>query len=297
MNLSQIECFCAVAETLSFSEAAKRLYVTQPAASRMISAMEKAVGMELLRRDTRHVALTPAGEVMLRACQTMLNNYANGIAQSKLAEQGLVGSLKFGIMRDTFESSLPGLIRPFRERHPKIRIEMEGFSHSEIYEALYDRKVDAIYAASSRGAGDGRISTLNVLKLREAAVLPSGHPLAGRDGIYLSELFKDDFIIMSRTVSTPGYDQLMRLTAEAGFSPHIVAYARYVPELLSMVASGIGVSILAESSAELAVDYVATVPLKLVKTRWKRLEWLKENDNPCLKLFLQEAEQHPLSAN
>lgn len=281
MNLMQLQCFCAVAETSNFTQAAQKLFVTQPAISRLISALEKEVGLQLLKRDTRHVSLTPAGEAFFHSSQRMLEDYTDGISGAKLAARGWAGKLRVGFLRDTFDSDLARLILAYRQRYPNVYVEMKGYNHTQITDAILKGAIDV--AASSRLDVDAEaIQYTRIRKVQDMAILPRDHALATKESLYLSDLQKCDFILMSRSSSVPGHDFLMKAAKEAGFIPNVVAYAMFVPELLTMVASGLGVSVMSGSLAALAGESCAFVPLKLIGPSWKSVFWRSTNDNPCL---------------
>lgn len=292
MNSLQCQCFCTVAETMNFTQAAQKMFVTQPAISRLISSLEKEVGVKLLNRDTRHVSLTPAGEAFYHSCKKILENYDEGMVAAQLAEQGMLGRLRIGFLRDTLDDDLAWYLLNYRKQYPDVRIEMKGYSHTELINAVLNGEVD-IASGGRIDSSSIEFQSIRIRKLREMAVLPHNHPLAQRESLYLHELQKEDFILMSRASSSPGHDFLTRITKDAGFIPNVVAYASYLPELLTMVASGLGVSVLSGNLEEIAKRSCAMVPLELTQPTWRRLCWLPDNGNPCLARFIDMVRASP----
>ena len=287
MNLMQIKCFCAVAECMNFSQAAQLLYITQPAASRLVSSLEKEVGSILLNRDTRHVSLTAAGEVFYHSCRQMIDAYELGISNTKLVEQGIVGKICIGFMRDTFEHGLVNIVQVYRKKYPDVKIEMHGYNHSDLIKGLLDKKIDIAMGGSFDNITSDPIEYIRIRKQTQGVILPCGHPLAAKSSIALNELRNENFIIMSRISSMPGHDYILEITKKAGYIPNIVAYASHVPELLTMVASGLGITIFhTERALRIAGDYCVAVPINFIDPVWRYISWLKGNDNPCLKQLI-----------
>ena len=144
MTLNQLECFMVLAQRLNFTQAADDLFMAQPALSRLISALEKELDLQLFYRNSRSVALTPAGTVFFKKCPKILDEYRGSVVAARLAQEGYRGSLTLGIMRDTFEPKLPTLYQRFRTAYPHVSLLIRGYSHSSLLSALERGEVDAI---------------------------------------------------------------------------------------------------------------------------------------------------------
>ena len=97
MTLNQLECFMVLAQRLNFTQAADDLFMAQPALSRLISALEKELDLQLFYRNSRSVALTPAGTVFFKKCPKILDEYRGSVVAARLAQEGYRGSLTLGI--------------------------------------------------------------------------------------------------------------------------------------------------------------------------------------------------------
>lgn len=133
-----------LAQRLNFTQAADDLFMAQPALSRLISALEKELDLQLFYRNSRSVALTPAGTVFFKKCPKILDEYRGSVVAARLAQEGYRGSLTLGIMRDTFEPKLPTLYQRFRTAYPHVSLLIRGYSHSSLLSALERGEVDAI---------------------------------------------------------------------------------------------------------------------------------------------------------
>ena len=97
MNFSQIRCFLAAADCLSFTRAADRLYLSQPVLSRQIAAMEEELGIQLFIREKKAVRLTPAGEIFAAGMKRLSDDYQSLLEKASAVHNGFEGSLNVGM--------------------------------------------------------------------------------------------------------------------------------------------------------------------------------------------------------
>ena len=100
MTIAQMSHFYALCQSGSYTQAAKQLYITQPALSKSIAALESELNLRLVERSTRTVALTAAGEEFARACEEMLEVYRKGVNNARTAAGDISGLVRFGLPRD-----------------------------------------------------------------------------------------------------------------------------------------------------------------------------------------------------
>ena len=120
-DLRQARAFLFVAEDLHFGRAAGRLFMTQPALSRSIRALEDAVGVPLFERSTRRVRLTSAGEAFAAECRLALGHLELAETAARNAAEGREGRLRVGYMDFAINGRLPQIIRAFRAQYPQVR--------------------------------------------------------------------------------------------------------------------------------------------------------------------------------
>ena len=101
MTIAQMSHFYALCQSGSYTQAAKQLYITQPALSKSIAALESELNLRLVERSTRTVALTAAGEEFARACEEMLEVYRKGVNNARTAAGDISGLVRFGLPRVT----------------------------------------------------------------------------------------------------------------------------------------------------------------------------------------------------
>ena len=165
MTIAQMSHFYALCQSGSYTQAAKQLYITQPALSKSIAALESELNLRLVERSTRTVALTAAGEEFARACEEMLEVYRKGVNNARTAAGDISGLVRFGLRRH------------IEEEYPNLRLELRFYSENGLLRALDDHMADFVLAFGRPRADNVGRQSLSVSQI--CAVLPGGHPLAG----------------------------------------------------------------------------------------------------------------------
>ena len=195
MDTRQLAAFCEVVERRSFSEAAQRLGVTQPAVSQQVRALEQRIGTQLLDRSGRRVEPTEAGLRLYRGAQRMLALEEQLL--DELAEPGtpLRGTLEIGASTGPAAIVLPLLLCEFQRANAELRIELSVSDTQSVVELVADRRLELGIVGAARRH---RSVTFEPF-LRDEVILacPPGHPFAGR-AIELDELSKGPLILMQQ---------------------------------------------------------------------------------------------------
>lgn len=281
MTTFQLECFCALADSLNFTQTANAMFITQPALSRAISSLEQELQLTLLQRTTHSVTLTPAGKIFSRECQKLLKDLQRVSERARSAQTGQVGSVRIGFQRDNFETYIADFVNLFRHSHSNIALELLPFSVNELNNALQEKTADAVISGGP--PANESIRSLMIANLPECVALPLDHPLADREVLDMRELKNEKFIAMSRSISCSGFESIIHKSLVAGFEAQIVAQVELLPTLMTLVACGQGISILHRDMLARSNGRIAFVPLRSVSYFRRFLMWDINNDNPCLK--------------
>ena len=191
----QLRAFCEVVERKSFSHAAERLGVTQPAVSLQVRALEKRLGTQLLDRSGRRVEPTEAGLRLYRGALRLLQleeDIVNDLADQDGGE--LAGSFEIGASTGPGGVVLPQLLCEFRQEHPELRIALSVFDTQTVVERVADRTLElGVVGAAPRHRGVEYEPFF-----RDSVVLacPPGHRFAGRT-ITVDELRGETLIVMT----------------------------------------------------------------------------------------------------
>lgn len=250
MELRQFRYFVAVAEELHFSRAAQRLHIGQPPLSLQIQAIERELGVLLLKRDRRKVELTDAGRLFLVEARNALEHVERAVAAAKRFALGEVGTLRVHFTTSApLLPNFPRAIRNFHERYPDIHLELKIQNSQSILDALRLGNLDiGFIRPAARTILPREVSSIPLYKDRLMLVLPADHPLAGFDGpVPLGELANEDFLL--RPVQKDGgfYEQIFGLCAEAGFTPRVIQETQDTATAFGLVAAGLGVTIAPKS--------------------------------------------------
>ena len=179
MTIAQMSHFYALCQSGSYTQAAKQLYITQPALSKSIAALESELNLRLVERSTRTVALTAAGEEFARACEEMLEVYRKGVNNARTAAGDISGLVRFGLPRDRVCDTFAGLRRHIEEEYPNLRLELRFYSENGLLRAWMTTWQTSSWLLAGPGADNVGRQSLSVIQI--CAVLPGGHPLAGRE--------------------------------------------------------------------------------------------------------------------
>jgi LysR family transcriptional regulator, transcriptional activator of the cysJI operon len=191
MDTRQLAAFCAVVERKSFSQAAERLGVTQPAVSLQIRSLEQRFGRQLLDRSGRRVEPTEAGLRLYASAQRLLALEENLLEElSEDEEGGLIGTLELGASTGPGGTVVPLLLCEFQEQHPQLRVRLTVSDTQTLVDRVADRELELGIVGAGRGV------TFEPF-FRDEVVLacPPKHRFAGKT-ISLDELKSEPLIVM-----------------------------------------------------------------------------------------------------
>lgn len=294
MTLNQLKYFIAVARCLSFTEAAKSLFMTQPALSRQIQAMEGELGTQLFVRDKKTLKLTPGGSALYSRLPDFLREYDELMAEVRSANRGYEGRLRVGVL-DVYDAS--GLLTPvvaeFQRRHPGIRLTLERFSLGELPERLYDGKLDIICTYGFSLFDKPDLMVVNVEKFDSCVMLNRDHPLANKPDLSLEDLRQEQFVQLARQASEEGYEYIMNLLSRGGISPDIISVEKN-EDVLLWVEMGNAVAVTSDRTIERHNPRVVIRELDMpeVKGHDIAMAWRRSNYNPAVALFMGLLEGH-----
>ena len=263
MELRHLRYFVAVAEAGHVTRAAERLGIQQPPLSQQIRALEAELDVQLFRRKPRGVELTQAGEALLAEARGVLDRVEHAAAAARRAGRGDAGRIGLGFTSSaSFHPFVPRIIREFREASPLVALSLEEAGTGELVDGLLAERIDAAFVRSPIGAA-AELAVHSVLEEEMVAAVPAGHPLAGatRSRLPLSALEPETFILYRRPLGPGLYDAIIAACQGAGYSPRIGQEAPRMLATLSLVAAGLGVTLIPASMQRLGIEGVAYRPL------------------------------------
>lgn len=197
MKLAQLSYVAAIAEQGSLRAAARHLGVAQPAFSRSIAELERELGARLFERRARGMIATPLGEAFVRRANAILNDVRRARDEFEQLKGSATGEITVGLSIAAHLSLLPGSLRPFRDRHPKVRLHIiEGF-YPTLAPGLQDGSIDFYIGPDPGLRLPAALKKESVLVGTRAVLCRVGHPLAGATS--LRELRDAEWITTSIT--------------------------------------------------------------------------------------------------
>lgn len=259
MELRHLRYFVAVAESLNFRLAAQRLHVSQPPLSQQIRLLEDELGVQLLQRTKRSVSLTEAGKLFLEEARITLAHAAQAMDTARRAGKGELGRISVGFVSSADVIVVPKLVPTYRRRYPKVDIEL--LSMNDVFQrtAVVEGRIAVGFTMMPWAA-----SGLVYEKVHDEALIvamPECHKLASLSAVPMEALAGEPYIIMARSIAPSVHDFIITQCLLAGFSPNIIQEVDHVQFNLSLVSSGIGVSLLAERVQRLPREGVVYRPV------------------------------------
>ncbi|MCF4968981.1 LysR family transcriptional regulator [Nostoc sp. CMAA1605] len=286
-------------EQKSFSKAAVRLNVEQSYLSKTIAALEAALSVELFDRSRRPPVLSVAGKVFFTELRIAMTALEQAVTNSQEASRGEIGKLVVVVNTAIANSLLPDILKTFRDRYPKVELELRAMTIEEMIQGLRDTSINVGFEHLPNPYSDD--STLNFLPIMQESfvvALPESHPLAALNYIPLAAL-KHEHLILPPLEAVPSYKVLLSQFEMQGFKPTLLetVKATWMVINLSLVAAGAGVSILPDNVQTLQRQGVVyrelqDVPFaRQIAVMWRRAD-LKDllepapNDAILLRQFL-----------
>ena len=293
-ELSHLRCFVAVAEELHFGRAAERLHMTQPPVSRQIMQLEQTLGVSLLTRSNRVVALTAPGRSFLKDARDILHMSEEAQHSVRQVAAGEKGTLAIGFIPASSYELLPQIVSLTSERMPGIEIILKELVTAAQLDRLSTRRIDV--GILRLPVDRERVDTLCIARDRMMLAVPKGHPLEALERVPLARIDRQPFIMYAPVESRYHHDLVSAAFRRADVRPDFVQYARETHTILSLAGAGVGLAIVPESATRLRPATVQVRELDLtediVSQIW--LAWLRENDNPALVSFLQLVHDYSL---
>jgi LysR family transcriptional regulator, transcription activator of glutamate synthase operon len=265
MELRQLRYLVALAEERHFTRAAAREHIAQPALSQQIRRLEDEVGLALVERTTRRVALTAAGELLVARARRILTELE--AAQAELAAlTGIqAGHVFVGVLHTMGPVDVSLALAHFRERHPDVELTVREQSSEELAEMVRDDELDlAFLSVTERVEGHG-LALQQLVSEELVLVVGPKHRLARRRRVRMAELAGEESV--SYREGARLRELLVSAGRDAGFEPRVTLESNESERIRRLVARGLGVAILPRSDAVRGGSEVVVVALVEPKLR------------------------------
>ncbi len=245
MELRHLRYFVAVASELSFTRAAQKLHVAQPALSRQIRQLEDELGVRLLERNHHAVHLTDAGRAFQVEASGLLKQSEQAVRVARKSNASSAAELNIGYIWGLFHSIVPGLLERYRRHSPGTAVHLFDLSPSQQSHAIKEGRLDAGFIGfESDTAGFER---RKVGVCRFVAVLPTRHPGARKRAVQLASLADEFFLGISDQTYPAASRCVTHACEQAGFRPRFVQMVERGYSILGLVAAKCGIALVPES--------------------------------------------------
>ena len=290
-ELSHLRCFVAVAEELHFGRAAERLNMTQPPLSRQIQQLEGDLGVSLVDRSNRTVALTAAGRVFLSDAKEILRLVEEARLSAGRVASGEGGALTMGFIPACAYELLPRIVSLMGRQLPNVELILKEMVTADQIDALTTRRIDL---GILRAPVDRQLMrTLVIARDRMVLAVPSNHPFAEREEIASAQLNNEPFVMYAPVESRYHHDLLVGFFRDVDIQPRFVQFAREAHTILGLVGAGIGLAMVPQHAVRLRPQNVTVIELKQAKPVYSELTlaWLNKRDHATVNSFCRLAAQ------
>ena len=290
LDTHALTLFCAVARCLNFRQAAEQLHMTQPPLSRAIKTLEDKLGTRLFERDTQGVALTPAGRTLLPQALHILDLLAT--AQASLQADSAPARLRLGLTSSVEAGLFRPLLAALERQLPAMRLELTSAPSPRLVAAVRKGQLDAAVIALPSATFELAVQPLARQPMMLA--LPTGHRLAKKRKLGLADIALEPLYWFERARQPAFFDHCQHVFRRHGFAPAFLREPLDHHVLLSDVAAGKGMALLADSFRALRMDGVAYRPLLEGEelAAGIGLAWQADTGHAALPLLRQLAQEH-----
>ena len=248
MELRQLRHFVAVAEDGNISRAAKRVFLTQPALSRQIKALEDEIGQCLLERQAHSIRLTPVGEALLREARELLQHAEQVLERVRSSGRGL--RLRVGYAPSLAAGMLSVAVGNFTQAHPNTHVELFDLSTSEMLAGLESEKLDVALCVGQQRQTRG-LKWTPLARAPWRLAVNRNHPLARRSRVTPLQVAGEPLLVYSQRDYPEYWDMITGWLRDHRQRPRIAGEHDGAENLMAAVESGLGVAFVTTQMARL----------------------------------------------
>ena len=296
MDIHQLKCFLAVADTLHFGRAAQSLDMLPASLGRQIRILEERMETRLFLRTTRSVSLTEAGAAVLEDIRALVAQADRLEARMREIRRAETPVLRVGAIDSAAAGLVPQLLQLLRAEQPALEVQIIEQKTIHLLPKLLSGSLDLAFCRPP-DVRDPRISFRTLFFESAVVALPSEHPLAARGELSIADLADAPLIVPDRRSRPHSHDLTIKLFLDAGLTARVAQVAEEKHTIVNLVASGAGLAIVPRWTARIAVPGVRFVPLAIPEgtTRSKLIlaaAWTRGTRDPQRDAVLETLERH-----
>ncbi len=291
MDIFSMKCFLSAAETLNLSKAAEQMHITQPAMSIQIKKLEQEMGTALFERESRRMVLTPAGQLVQKNFQSMVESYTSMLWRLK-SQQERQKSLRVGYHGPADWAGILDLFQRYLREDPETSLTLQNGEYGELAHQVEEGKLDAAILEATDFHEYDSMKWQSLFDDYGCFAMSKDHPLAGREKIYPQDL-KDQKVYFNWRDSS-SMQAIFRKLIQSGIEPdNLICVEGPITSITYALAYG-GLAALPAAFKKLRGDNVAYVDQgnTIVHMRYG-VAWRKDRETEALLRFVECCRQHP----
>ena len=287
MTIEKIKYFIEVARSSSITQAAQRLYVSQPNLSKQIAQMEAECGFALFSRSKHRLELTEAGERLYELLQDIPEQIEDAFSQAKEISLRNTRRLSIGVMElQGMNAILMPAIATFSKEYPHVDVNLERTGFGKLRAGLSSGIYDAIITLEFDAASTFSFEKMVLSEPKPVIAVHKNSPLARRNQVSLGELKNQNFVLIASKETPYGEQKFLKECERFGFQPNLVRRPSSLESLLLCVEAGIGIALLDDNIQLDSNTPVRLVPVHDIPPVAFYAAWSKKSENPLLPAFL-----------
>lgn len=289
MELRHLRYFVTVAEAQSFTQAAKKLFTTQPSLSQQIKDLEHEVGVQLLDRSARLIQLTPEGEVFLQHAQDALNSAQLAMQAARQVAQQRQQQIHIGFLNVAEIKLLPTLLQQLKQHMPNLQLHIQSLTCLEQIQALKNASLDLAftrYALKDPHYG-------NILVLEEPLYLVAAKKLYLSDApISAEQLSQQSLILCEQQASPVLYEKIQQHFDFEKMPKSQLMWVTNVLQHINLINMGFGFSFLPQYALKFLNPDIVTIPTQFALPQLALYaNYRKDLNHPALDFILTQLEK------
>lgn len=262
MDLRQLATFECVARHKNFTKAAEELNIAQPAVSQQIASLEQSLGVKVFHRGKGGVALTTAGQVLLGYAQRLRLLSNEAADRTRRADRGEIGSLNIGFLGSAAGPLLPDILQRYRQNYPGIAVGLTEMTPTQQWEAFDRGDLDLGFNRPMPSRYQDEYEEWVLYYDELVLAVPESDPHVGAPSVSLQEYREAPFVMFARDQGPDLVARMHLLAKEEEVNLNVVGESPVMYSVLTLVAAGVGYSIVPACVQFLHVEGVEFITLK-----------------------------------
>lgn len=293
-SIEHFRQFLVLSEFLNFSAAAESMFITQPALSRHITALETSLDVKLFERTTQSVSLTPAGQLFKERISALVDDYDDIASRLRILKSGFSDRLRISCPYYAIHDYLGPVPELFGGIYPDIKLQYTVGDPHEAMQCLLEDKVDLAIIAKYQLPHTGQLERCDVYEERLGVLLNKKDPLAQKPELSLKDLHDHTFFSVGNSYFTASWHYTLNLCRSAGFTPGAPALFNQMEALIMAIRNGDGTTIVGHHMRNQESELIAYRPLTDSNCSRKISIWYKPNsNNASIEKFVKFYQRHP----